>query len=146
MKFQNEGAAYGEVAWRKGDAPTTSHRPLLMISYVVPHPEFGFAPALGPTYAPSSMVAGQTTQLPITVRNDGSGFTFNWLGSDRYRVGYRWFDATGTQVTCPDASTGCVRDLTADVANNTTSAVIALPVWPQPPRVNTPCAWTWSTS
>ena len=46
LKFLNEGASYGEVAWKKGDAntPLGYQRPLLMINYVVPRPEFDFAP------------------------------------------------------------------------------------------------------
>ena len=55
-----------------------------------------FDSSLGADFAPATMTAGGTISLPVTVKNAGSGFTFNACAgatTNCYKVGYRWFDS-----------------------------------------------------
>ena len=131
LRFDTESSSYGEVDWRKtGSTTTSTSSPLLTLTYVIPAVSFSFDTALGDNYAPSTMVAGQTTQLPITLRNDTDQFpdtahpasqgyasyTFNHAADSAgwsYEVGWRWFDASGGVVACPGS---CTLGLTADLA------------------------------
>ncbi len=94
LKMANEGSSYGEVDFYRYTDSTTSRRPKLTINYVVPKVRFDFDPALGPTYAPSQMLVGQTLKLPVVLTNNS---TDDWAssGSDYYKIGYMWFDDDG---------------------------------------------------
>jgi RHS repeat-associated protein len=103
---------------------TTTSRPLLTLTTTVPSDSIDFAPALGPDYAPSTMAAGGTTNLPILITNNSSA-TFNHANDAntwRYQAGYRWFNSKGAL-----DSSGTV-DLPADIASGGTSAQFSLPV------------------
>ncbi len=97
LKMTNEGSAYGEVMFKRYNDDALDDRPILRITYNQPKVRFDFDPALGPNYAPASMLAAQTTRLPIRVTNNGSGFPFTKCATtaDCYQVGYRFFDAEG---------------------------------------------------
>jgi len=99
-----------EIDFDLGTASPVTNRPLLTINYVVPQTQIDFATELGPNYAPSAMPAGQVTNLPIVITNNGSGFTFNDKNNPDsagwyYKAGYRWFDQTGKLVTSPAPGT-----------------------------------------
>ena len=132
MKFSGtESTSTPEITWRKYSSPTNGNRPKLVINYTIPKVAFDFDSALGSTYAPSNMTAGQVVKLPITVTNNGSGWTFNHYVSgstDYFDVGYRWLDAKGNLVTCPSGT--CTQHLSADVATGATSSLFALSVTP----------------
>ena len=79
-----------------GDGATTaSQRPTLTIEYRVVSATIAFAPALGPDFKPSTLLAGHTTSLPLAITNT-SWFTWNTSGADKVSVGYRWLDANGS--------------------------------------------------
>jgi RHS repeat-associated protein len=114
-----------EVDFDNNTTSTTTNRPKLSITYVVPAVGFDFPPSLGPNYAPSSMPAGQVTNLPIILSNNSS-VTFNYTNDAdlwRYQVGYRWFDAKGNLV-----GSGGSQDLPASVGPGATSGTILLAV------------------
>jgi hypothetical protein len=92
VKMVNEGSSYGEVEFDRYNDGTASYRPLLVIHYEVPKVSVDFAPELGPNYAPSTMIAGQPTSLPVTITNNGSGFDFT---TANWRIGYRFFGQKG---------------------------------------------------
>lgn len=113
-----------EIHFDNNTTTTTTNRPKLTITYVVPAVGFDFASELGPNYAPSAMPAGQVTQVPIIISNHSS-FSFNHAnGGDlwRYQVGYRWFDVKGTLVTSSTV------DLPADIPSGGSSGTLLLPV------------------
>jgi RHS repeat-associated protein len=119
VKFDSEPSNTGEVDFRKtGSTTTSTSSPLLTLTYALPGVQFDFDPALGENYAPSAMVAGQVTKLPVTVTNTSNTFpntahpsslgyapiTFNTSADSDglfYELGWRWFDAKGKLVTCP---------------------------------------------
>ena len=111
LKMDNESTG-GEVGFHRYNDGTAGNRPTLWISYDVPRVGIDFDTALGPTYAPSTMVAGQATVLPVKVSNNSSGFDFA-VGT--WAVGYRWFDAKGNVVAsaqqalpqCVGSGAGC---------------------------------------
>jgi RHS repeat-associated protein len=106
LKMASETDANGVAQFDRYNDGTTSYRPLLVIHYDVPKVSIDFDPALGANYAPSTMVAGQPTVLPLRVTNDGSGF--NFAGPD-WLIGYRWLDAKGKVVGSPSqAAMPCV--------------------------------------
>ena len=110
LRLQDESKP--EVRFDNASTATVANRPKLTISYVVPQVLFDFAAALGPDFAPSAMVVGQDSRLPLVIKNN-SGFTWQHTnGADgwRYRVGYRWLDAKGAVVNSN------VYDLSADIA------------------------------
>jgi RHS repeat-associated protein len=113
---------------------TASLRPQLAITYFVPQVALNFDASLGHDFAPSTMPVNQTVNLPVTVTNNGSGFTFNHTPSaDYYELGYRWFDATGKYATGFTSSN--VVNLPADIPTSgagSTSATISLPVLSPP--------------
>jgi RHS repeat-associated protein len=120
----------GEIMFdRSNDQDDDDFRPKLTITYDLPKVSIGFDPALGANYAPSTMVAGQATTLPIRVTNDGSGFDFTpgpWL------VGYRWFDAKGKTVgsgaqalpACVGTGSGCTATTSTFALNVTPPATV----------------------
>ncbi len=109
-------------------ACTSTTCPKLTINYVVPHVGIDFDPALGANYSPGSMVAGQAVDVPLVVRNTGSGFTFD---TTNYRAGYRWLDAKGKAVACPELpTTDCTTALPATVLDNNKSSPFRLSVKP----------------
>ena len=143
----NRDTSTPEITWRKYSSPTNGNRPKLVINYTIPKVAFDFDSALGSTYAPSNMTAGQVVKLPITVTNNGSGWTFNHYVSgstDYFDVGYRWLDAKGNLVTCPSGT--CTQHLSADVATGATSSLFAPPSHLRPRRANTPCVSISCTS
>jgi len=99
MKMGSEGSSHGEVEFSRYTNSNADYRPLLTISYSVPLGTIDFDPRLGTMYAPSQMVAGVATKLPVVVGNKtGSGSNFLTCASspnDCWKVGYRWFDAKG---------------------------------------------------
>jgi RHS repeat-associated protein len=129
LKMANEGSGYGEVEFRRYNDGTAAYRPLLTINFTQPAVGIDFDARLGPTYAPSAMVKGQATRLPIVVANKtGSGHVLDKCidGSDAdcWQVGYRWFDGKGNFVASGTA------DLPANVAIAGTSATFALAATP----------------
>ena len=118
-----------------GVVTPVSNRPKLTITYKTPHAQIDFAPELGDNYAPSAMQAGQTVNLPVRVKNNGSGFAFNDVDHPStdseetgwyYKVGYRWYDQKGKVMTTPASGTA---DLSGDgVADGGQSAAFSLPV------------------
>jgi RHS repeat-associated protein len=113
-----------------GSTADPGERPKLTINYRVHQARLDFDSSLGTDFAPSTMPVGGTIDLPVTVENLGSGFTFEkcaaGVTTDCHRVGYRWFDATGKLMTFSGA-TGTA-DLLANIASGTTSGTIKLPV------------------
>jgi len=99
---------------------SVGNRPQLTLTYEVPAVQFDFDPALGPTYAPSSMIAGQATILPISITNNSS-FTFD---ATNYRVGWRFFDVKGNLVGAAGVAT------IPAIPSGTTSAVFGLSLTP----------------
>lgn len=124
LRFDSEASGVGEVDFRLSSNGGTNAAPLFSVNYVVPQVQMNFDPALGAKYAPSAMVAGQTSKLPVTVTNTSSGFAFNVASSaDYYRLGYRWFDEKGTVVaSASQAITG------GDIASGGVSTVQNLAV------------------
>jgi RHS repeat-associated protein len=120
VRYVTESASTGETTFRKTTAATVSHRPKLTLTYEEPAVAINFDPALGATFAPSTMVAGQLTKLPIRVTNN-SGITFD---TTNWRIGYRWFDNLGTEVG------SSAQLLTTAIGPGTTSATFALNVTP----------------
>jgi RHS repeat-associated protein len=112
LRMASETDANGVAQFDRYNDATASYRPLLTITYQVPKVAIDFDPALGPNYAPSTMIAGQPTVLPLRVTNNSSGFDF--AGSD-WLIGYRWFDHKGKVVgtpaqqaiPCVGTGTGC---------------------------------------
>ncbi len=126
IKMGAEGSSHGEVEFDRSTDATASNRPKLTIHYELPKVSIDFDPALGPNYAPATMVAGQATTLPIRITNNASGFDFN---TTSWRVGSRWFDAKGTLVSsASQALTQCIG--TGAGCANPTSGTIALAVTP----------------
>lgn len=122
VKMYSEDPTHAESDFYVGDDPSTiGGRPELLINYVVPKVTVDFEAALGPDYAPSSMVAGQTAKLPLRVTNAASGFSFNACTSssdaDCYQFGYRFFDAKGV------VSTSAHPDLPATILSGTTASI-----------------------
>ena len=128
VRMASEGSTHGEVEFDRYNDATDAYHPKLTITYVQPRVQMDFDPRLGATYAPSSMVLGQTAKLPISISNNGSGFTFNRCittsTADCYQVGYRWFDAKGA------LAGSATQDFTADIASGATSALIGQAVTP----------------
>jgi RHS repeat-associated protein len=97
-----------QTCWRifvlSGSTATITQRPKLTITYLVPNVDIDFAPELGPNFAPSTMVAGQSASLPISVTNNDGVVPFTQCQaplnstSDCFRAGYRWLSATGALV------------------------------------------------
>jgi RHS repeat-associated protein len=124
LRFTSEGASHGEVTFRKFSSSTVSHRPLLTLTYTVPKVDFDFDTALlGQTYAPSSMVVGGVTKLPIRIANDDSGYAFesSTSATDHWLAGYRFFKpdgtvaASGTQTLPSDIGSGNDISMTLNV-------------------------------
>ncbi|HET9851784.1 MAG TPA: LamG-like jellyroll fold domain-containing protein, partial [Candidatus Limnocylindrales bacterium] len=133
LKMNAEGSSHGEVEFRRYNS-TVATRPLLTITYTLPKVGIDFDPRLGPTYAPSTMVAGQATKLPIIVENKaGSAHTLaycNGIVSDCWKVGFRWFDGKGNRVTIPGGDAASTRDLPATISVGSSSSVVPLTVTP----------------
>ncbi len=130
-----ETSTIGELTLKKYNDSTTSYRPLLTLTYVIPALQVDLDPALGANYAPGSMTAGQDATLPVSIRNvtatfgaPVTAFTFDKCTSgsdtDCYQLGYRWFDGQGASVTCPSGT--CTMDLAADVQSSGSSNPSAL--------------------
>jgi RHS repeat-associated protein len=125
VRVPSETVANGAVQFKRSSDGTAAYRPALTISYQIPKVSIDFDPALGPNYSPSTMIAGQSTTLPVRVSNNGSGFDFT---TSQWLVGYRWFDTKGELVSsatqalpaCVGTGGGC----------STTSATIGLAVTP----------------
>jgi RHS repeat-associated protein len=119
-----------EVIVYSASYSNTSARPFLTITYFVPQVSINFDASLGADFVPTTMPAGGTVNVPVTITNNGSAQTFNAaVSSDYYKVGWRWFDATGKYATGFTAS-GTV-NLPADIppsGGGSTSATISLPV------------------
>jgi RHS repeat-associated protein len=96
VRQATEGSGFLEAMFYRGTNGTLDNRPKLIITYQVNGAEFDFDAAMGPTYAPSTMVKGQPARLPISVKNDGSSEAFTTATHD---VGYRFFDPKGNLVS-----------------------------------------------
>jgi hypothetical protein len=126
LKMNNEASSSGEVRLYKYSTGTgDANKPKLTITYVVPRVKIRIDPAagLGTNYAPSKMVAGQDSVLPVTIKNEGSGFSFDASGADHYEIGYRWFDSSGELVPCPGSS-DCRKQLGATLASGDTRSEV----------------------
>ncbi|MEO6627909.1 MAG: DNRLRE domain-containing protein, partial [Aquihabitans sp.] len=112
VRMDTENSTNGIVQFDRYSDATAANRPRLEISYQIPQVGIDFAPELGASYSPSTMIAGQATTLPITITNHASGFDFD---TTNWRVGYRWFDPKGAVVSsatqalpaCVGTGTGC---------------------------------------
>ena len=121
----------GEVEFDRYNDANTAYRPELEIDYTLPRVGIDFDSRLGPNYAPTRMVVGQATKLPIVVLNKtGSGHLLDRCTTDGdcWKVGYRWLDAKGKLVAGGDAAS--TADLPANVAIGASSAPFALNVNP----------------
>lgn len=123
LRFVNESAAYDEVSYKKYSTTSgNQNRPLLTLTYAVPRVDFDFDTALlGSTYAPSQMVAGQVTKLPIKITNDASGYTFDTAATnanDHWLAGYRFFKADGSV-----AASG-TKALPANIASGASASLV----------------------
>ena len=131
LKMGSEGANYGEVLFRRGDDGTLAYRPLLQINYDIGKVKFAFdTPTLGAEYAPSSMVAGVASTIPVRFKNNSSGYTYNkrTTGSTDYWVaGYRFFNQKGELV---DQGGSTYQDLPADITSGTWSSFFPLSITP----------------
>jgi RHS repeat-associated protein len=97
-------------------------RPKLTITYELGGFGIDFDSAtLGQTYAPSAMVAGQTTVLPITITNKGS----TNLDATNYRAAYRFFNVKNNTVAASGLAT-----LPAQINAGASSAVFGMTVTP----------------
>ncbi len=120
FELQLTNETKNEVQFDNATASPAADEPALVIGYALPHVQFNFASALGIDYAPSTMVAGATTNLPIILTNNGSGVTWNaTAGADlwKYEVGYRWFDSKGKVVS------SAVTALPGSISSGGTSAI-----------------------
>jgi RHS repeat-associated protein len=79
-----------------------AHHPKLQITYEPAGYSMVFDPALGPDFAPSTMVAGTTMHLPVIVTNNSKDVSgnYSWLScsttpTDCWSLGYRWYNAAG---------------------------------------------------
>ena len=101
LLYDTESTSRKETTFFKSSDTSNSdvNRPVLVIRYELMDTEIDFDPALGTTYAPSTMTAAVTTVLPVNVSSGSS--TSSWdrctSGSDTdcYQVGYRFFNAKG---------------------------------------------------
>ena len=124
VRYATEGSTsnYYETTFyrynEQGNFPT--RRPKLTITYELGGFGINFDAALGPTYAPSAMVAGQATVLPVKITDKGAVA----LDTTSYRAGYRFLNVKGAVV-----SSG-VGTLPATINPGTTSAVFGLTVTP----------------
>jgi hypothetical protein len=85
-----------------GACTQVSQRPGLFIDYEIMGDTMGFDPALGADFAPASMTANSTINLPVTVTNKTDNTWNKCVGQnsdlpdpvshDCYRIGYRWLD------------------------------------------------------
>jgi len=128
LKMSTESSAKGDVEFDRYNDATAAYRPLLTINYEIPQAELSFDPALGSSYAPTTMLAGVPTTLPVRVKNT-SGFTFTAYASNPnsyYDLAYRFFDQQGN---VPAGGSGRTH-LPASLANGATSATIPLAVTP----------------
>ena len=134
----------------EGSTATASQRPKLTINYLVHQARVDFDSALGKDFAPATMPAGGTISLPVTVKNVGSGFTFNACAgatTNCYKVGYRWFDSMGKLVGT--IGTANVTDLPVSITSGTTSATIKLdvvaPATAGQYSLRTDLVWMWNS-
>ena len=97
VKYTTEGSSSNYYETDFDNMYASGYRPLLVITYEVPAFQLSFASELGPTYAPSTMIAGQGNLVPISVKND-SNYTWD---TTNYRIGYRWYDTKGNVVGSP---------------------------------------------
>jgi RHS repeat-associated protein len=94
----------GELQLDNYTNSTDYRHPQLEITYVPSGYKMTFDPALGPDFAPSTMVAGGTMTLPVNVTNIATDASGNWgncsgTGStpaDCWSLGYRWYTPNGT--------------------------------------------------
>jgi hypothetical protein len=108
VRLATEGSTLDEIDFYVSSGCTNTTCPKLTITYEVPQVGIDFDPLLGRVYAPSTMIAGRTTRLPVVVTNNGSAQDFT---TSAYEVGYRWFDAKGNQGSLPKGTTslpGCI--------------------------------------
>jgi RHS repeat-associated protein len=113
VAYDNESSANLELRFYRATASTQTDRPKLTITYEAPGVQIDLDPALGTSYSPSTMVAGQAAHLPVKYTNTGS-ITFNTTTDGaglQYRPGYRWFDAKGKVVGVGGSAAGFDPDL-----------------------------------
>ena len=126
IKLDDDSAGSGSINLNRWNDGTAAYRPLLSIVYQTPAAKLSFDPALGTNYAPSTMVAGQATTIPMRITNN-SGFTFKTPSDDANEyddLGYRWIDDKGAIV-----GSGSTH-LPATLLSGQTSATIPLAVTP----------------
>jgi RHS repeat-associated protein len=87
---ENTAQANWDTSFYSAREATVTARPILSITYEVPAFDLDFDAALGPTYAPSTMVLDKPTVLPIVIKNN-SGYSFD----SNYKIGYRFMDVKG---------------------------------------------------
>jgi RHS repeat-associated protein len=107
VRLATESSSLSEIDFYISSGCTNATCPKLTITYEVPEVGIDFDPLLGRLYAPSTMIAGRTTRLPIVVTNNGTAQNF----TSAYKVGYRWFDAKGNRGSLPSGVTslpGCI--------------------------------------
>lgn len=108
VRLVTESTSLDEIDFYVNSGCTNTTCPKLTITYEVPQVGIDFDPLLGRVYAPSTMIAGRTTRLPVVVTNNGSAQDF---ATATYKVGYRWFDAKGNVGTLPSGTValpGCI--------------------------------------
>ena len=94
----HEVASWGETDFYLSTDASVGNRPKLTIDYFIPSIEMDFDAALGSTYAPSTMVAGKDTTLPLLIDNKSAsawGLCTPSSNTDCSSIGYRFFDAKG---------------------------------------------------
>ena len=93
----------GELQLENYTSSTDYYHPQLEITYMPSGYKMAFDSALGPDFAPSTIVAGGSMTLPISVTNiaaDASGNWHNCTGTgstpaDCWSLGYRWYAPNG---------------------------------------------------
>ncbi len=114
----------------EGDALQSANRPSLTIAYRVAAATIDFAEVLGKNFAPSTMLVGATTTLPLIVRNTGWG-VWKAAGTDRTVLAYRWLDRDGALLNVAGFTPFGQVALAADVPSGY-SASVNLPVLAPP--------------
>jgi RHS repeat-associated protein len=128
----SEDSTHKEGQFRNGIWSSTAVRPKLVITYIKPQVTIGFDASLGPDFAPATMPAGTTLNLPVHLKNNGSGFTFNTSGSDYYRVAGRWFDDKGKLLVQTGLTNPQVTNLPAALTSGSDTGTFSLSITAPP--------------
>jgi RHS repeat-associated protein len=131
IRVRQQTETQNEIRYASQRATDLDRRPRLSVTYVVPRVAVSFDAVLGDNFVPATMPAGNTVQVPVRVKNDSSGFTFNTSAtdaSDYYAAGYRWFDSVGRPLTISGFTSSKIVALPAAISSGATSSVFSVAV------------------